>query len=179
MEKHKKYVEEMMITFSKGKVDEAGNEIPVQPDVTAAPDAAPQEPQYMAVDVFDNSVNDLIKDFDPNGMVHMQTVDNLSPTETESEGEMEVQENQIGFEFIDGKLHISIDGNDIYLSPEAIAALKDYLNNMEESDADETSSDEDDGATFDSEDDSEGESEKDSNDDTEEESEDNTEKEDK
>lgn len=140
MEKHKKYVEEMMITFSKGKVDETGNEIPVAPEEAVGVDATPPEPQYTAVDVFDNSVNSLIRDFDPNGMVHVQTVDQLSPEESETE--MNVQDNQIGFEFIDGKLHISIDGNDIYLSPDAISALKDYLNNMEESDSEQPKDDE-------------------------------------
>lgn len=137
IEKHKNYVEEMMVTFSKGTVDGEGNEIPV---VAAEPaPEGPQEPAYTAIDVFNNSVNDLIKDFNPSGeMDHIQTVDTLSPEESQTE--MEVEDNQIGFEYIDGKLHISIDGNDIYLSPDAIAALKDYLNNMEESD-DESESD--------------------------------------
>lgn len=168
IEKHKNFVQEMMVTFSGGKVDELGN--PIQPEQSAEP-IVTVEPTVQATDAFNNSVNDMIKDFTGvNDMVSPATpyssVETLSP-ET-SDVEMEVENNQIGFELVDGKLHISIDGTDVYLSKDAIVALKDYLNNFDESDFDQPEEGESDESDDDSDDDSDDESEEDSEDDSEE-----------
>ena len=56
-QKHRKFVEEMMVTFG-GK----------SPDENNAPEPGtegPPEPEYNAVDVFTNAANDMLKDFMP------------------------------------------------------------------------------------------------------------------
>lgn len=165
IEKHKNFVQEMMVTFSGGKVDEFGNPVKQEPVPGEVTEPAPAEPIIQVDDTFNNSVNDMIKDFGGvNDMVSPATafssVETLTP-ETSS-AEMEVENNQIGFEFADGKLHISIDGTDVFLGKDAIAALKDYLNNIDEGEFEEADDSEEE-----SEEDSEPEEESDDSEDEE------------
>lgn len=140
-DKHQNFVQEMTVTFSSGKVGEDGTTVttPVEPEVT--------EPMpttgYVAVDQFSNAANDMIKNFlnpvaggSVGEMNHAVEVPDLEHNEAPEE--MEIEDNQIGFEYVDGKLHIAIDGNDIYLSNDAIEALKDYLSNIDITDSDDS-----------------------------------------
>lgn len=140
-DKHQNFVQEMTVTFSSGKVGEDGATVPVpvEPEVTEpAPDDG-----YVAVDQFSNAANDMIKNFlnpvaggSVGEMNHAVEVPDLEHNEAPEE--MEIEDNQIGFEYADGKLHIAIDGNDIYLSNDAIEALKDYLSNIDLTDSDDS-----------------------------------------
>jgi len=143
-DKHNNFVQEMTVTFSSSKVGEDGTTItePTPQDEPAATTG------YVAIDQFSNAANDMIKNFinpvdggSVGEMSHEISVPDLE--HNTSEEEMNVEDNQIGFEYADGKLHISIDGNDIYLSNDAIASLKDYLANIDVVDSPEDSENDD------------------------------------
>jgi len=153
--KHKNFIDEMMVTFTGNDNSEPVAQEPTTPT---------------AVDSFSSAANDMIQHFiSPESdsvfpAQHEVVVSDLSSGDHPTESDPPVEENKIMFEFSDGKLHISLNNTDIYLDQDAIAALKDYLNNV---DVTSSSEDQNDDSDDESEDDSNEESDNDSNDESE------------
>lgn len=168
-DKHNNFVQEMTVTFSTNKVNEDGDTVVTDQTVPTDSEQPQYTTGYVAVDQFSNAANDMIKNFlnpvdggSVGEMDHVVDVPELNHVDTGEE--MDVEHNQIGFEYADGKLHISIDGNDIYLSKDAIESLKDYLSNIDVTDVDEDSEESDDDSNEESEDNESEEEEPEEND---------------
>lgn len=145
-QKHRKFVEEMMVTFG-GKAPEENN----------APEPGtegPPEPEYNAVDVFTNAANDMLKDFMPvstadtaGAPTHVMVTDTMTDDEPAdqtpeitdvTDTSVDPSADQIVFDMVDGTLCIKFADTELHLGPDAVSKLQDYLANQPEESSDET-----------------------------------------
>ena len=145
-QKHRKFVEEMMVTFG-GKAPEENN----------APEPGtegPPEPEYNAVDVFTNAANDMLKDFMPvstadtaGAPTHVMVTDTMTDGEPAdqtpeitdvTDTSVDPSADQIVFDMVDGTLCIKFADTELHLGPDAVSKLQDYLANQPEESSDET-----------------------------------------
>lgn len=182
-QKHRKFVEEMMVTFG-GKAPEENN----------APEPGtegPPEPEYNAVDVFTNAANDMLKDFMPISTAdtagtptHVMVTDTMTNDEPAdqtpeitdvTDASIDPSADQIVFDMVDGTLCIKFADTELHLGPDAVSKLQDYLANQPEESSDET----DEETETDDETDSDNSDDSDDSDDTDDESDDSSEEDEK
>ena len=140
-QKHRKFVEEMMVTFG-GKAPEENN----APELGTE---GPPEPEYNAVDVFTNAANDMLKDFMPvstadtaGAPTHVMVTDTMTNDEPAdqtpeitdvTDASIDPSADQIVFDMVDGTLCIKFADTELHLGPDAVSKLKDYLDKLEDS----------------------------------------------
>lgn len=145
-QKHRKFVEEMMVTFG-GKAPEENN----APELGTE---GPPEPEYNAVDVFTNAANDMLKDFMPvstadtaGAPTHVMVTDTMTNDEPAdqtpeitdiTDASIDPSADQIVFDMVDGTLCIKFADTELHLGPDAVSKLQDYLANQPEESSDET-----------------------------------------
>ncbi len=151
-QKHRKFVEEMMVTFGGNQSE--GNNAP-EPGTEGPP-----EPEYNAIDVFTNAANDMLKDFMPastndtvGAPTHIMVTDTMTderpfdqtPETTDvTDTSIDPSADQIVFDMVDGTLCIKFADTELHLGPDAVSKLQDYLADQPEESDDESESDESD-----------------------------------